>query len=68
MSALARTHDLARALLARRNEVIRTWGVGRLWVVWDTHRPVPAPVPTADLIPTQQPGELESADAPGGDS
>lgn len=57
MSTLARTHDLARALLARRNEFIRAWGIGRLWIVWDTDRAAPQPVPTSTLIPAHKPGD-----------
>ena len=53
------THAFARALLSRPNEFIRMWGVGRLWLVWDTNKSAPQTVPTRELIPAHGSGGSE---------
>ena len=53
---IVQTHKFARGLLARRNEYVRFWLFGRLSIVWDTNRAVPAPIPTGDLIPEEPDG------------
>lgn len=51
----ASTHGFALGLLLRPNEIFRMWGLGRLWIVWDSG--IPATVPTDEVLPKEAPND-----------